>query len=161
MIPLPDYINLPTDSAGVCEIDPDKFYPKILSDIQSLGEFSIEVQRSPKGPTETVTLKYDGTLDQYWLEVAFNMMKMETVFWCKLASVGPIRERRVVGTSADYKERWGQVGKPLGRIADLEREFGPRSAVSPGAVSKVDAQVRREAREIYKKLRGVVPDMAM
>lgn len=159
---IPDYMVFSMDRPGVCIVDPDKFYPLFLEEIEGLGEFEIEVQRGPGGPTEKVKLRYEGEPDQYWLEVCVNFMKMDTVFWARMLKLGRIVERRVLASSPDHKQRWAQSGKKPGRVAEIEARFGARNQHgTSGALSNADAQIRREAREIYKLVRGVVPDMAL
>lgn len=153
----PEWMKFREDKPGVVECDPDGFYPAYLQEFADAGEFTVEVQRAPNGPSEQVALKYEGEPDQYWLEIAFNFMKLDTSFWASLLKAKLI-ERRVVG-AAEHKARWTQAGKPPGRYADIEARFGKRQP-GAGAISPADSQVRREARAIYRKLRGVLPSMA-
>lgn len=147
-------------------VDPDECYGAFINELKELGEFTIDVQISGldgRGPTEKVTLKCDGP-DQYWAGVCYSLMKMDTVFWCKLLRLPPFRERRIHGTKDGWKERWSHRYLKPGRMAAIQERFG----VSPeggaghaGPLPQADQQVRREARQIYEKLRGVKPGMTM
>lgn len=161
---LPKYIEC--QGKGVVRIDPDLAYPAFLEELKALGEVTIEVQipgPGGKGPTESVTLRYEGPPDQYWLEVCYNFAKLDCVFWCTLLQLPKVSHRVIRGKDPGYKTRWARVQHTPGRMAQIEERFGraPEGGTYSGPLPQAEAQVRREARQLYKRLRGVLPGMTM
>ncbi|MCP4304718.1 MAG: hypothetical protein GY788_07545 [bacterium] len=124
----PAWMGLVEDKPGFVSVDPDLFYPAML---ESLG-----VAEEP--------------ISAYWLEVAYQCMKLDVQLHVALAGIDPRPKSSLVITvngRPGHKARWAQSRKPKGKMADLAKKYGD------------DAwkQVARDAREQYKRIRGVLP----
>ena len=134
---LPKWIKKQKD--GTFQVDPDGFYPYLLGEFEAHDE-----------------IPYDGTVDAYWLEVAFQCMKMEVQIAVRTAGVDPRPEKglliHVTTTTIDadggtHKDRWGQKNYAPGLFEGYEKTYGPAAWKA----------VARDARGYYKTLRGVIP----
>jgi len=120
MTTLPDWM-IPLD--GRIVVDPDRFYPAILDAIGA-----------PK------------TLDRFWLECAYQCMKLEV-------------QRLVSGTELDPRPalplRITVVNRPKWRLT--QNPADPKA--SPGYPEGAGASLatRRGGRDAYRKWRGFIP----
>lgn len=127
---LPDWITPVEGRSGHFVTDVDKLYSIILKEMQSHEDVG-----------------YDGKLDQYWLEITYVLAKMEFRLVLRMAKVD------ISGTientfKGENKDTWRLDRYPEGRIADLKKEYG-------GDNFQYRMQVGREARDIYRKIRGL------
>ena len=106
---LPDWAEAHPDNPNVFYVDPDKFYPVLLEEL---------------GAEQT---------DQYWLEVAYQCMKMDMQ-----GALGRFNFEIRVKAGDGYKDRWALKNHPSGRGVKV-------------------ATQGREARGHYKRLRGHLP----
>jgi len=157
-VELPAYLK--HDGKDTIYIDPDVAYPEFLADIKDLGEFEIRVP-APEGGEERIALEYKGP-DQYWVEVCYNLAKLDSVFWCSVCRRPAFRRRVIRSKNPNYKARWARDRLPRGRMEIIEQKYGQVPGVPyTGPLSKAEAQVRREARQIFQRLRGAMPRMTM
>lgn len=132
---LPDWITETDD--GVYEIDVNVSYPLLL------GELKASVDKLPNqdGATELPFLAELRNLDldnltQYWIEVAYQMSKLEVRRYLLL--MGGNAWPNMFKIKGD-KSKWGIKSFPPGRGIE---------AATQG----------KEAREHYKRLRGFLPN---
>lgn len=110
-------------------LDPDQFYPALLAELKV---------------TEP---------DQYWLEVCHQLAKLDA----QLAIAAAGRRRTdvslvlIIRGGEGYKERWALAKHPKGERLEaiLKRTKGDRKLA--------DKLIAGEAREHYKRLRGLLP----
>lgn len=125
---LPNWIVADENKPNSFIVDPDIFYPEILA------ELGIDV----------------ASVDQHDLETAYNIMKIDAQYHIHAAGVDPRPEKSLnisVTGKAGHKERWGQAGKPKGKMEAIEAEHGDNAW----------RQVAKDSREKYKSLRGFIP----
>lgn len=130
---IPDWMTLNEDKPGVVTVDPDGFYPAILDELKAHA-----------------SVPFDGTVDQFWLEVAHNFMKLDVQFALVSEKKDPRPEHTLVinvSGTGDYKAKWAQKDKPEGRYGELREQHG----------ADADKAAAREAREYYKAVRGFLP----
>ena len=70
-ITVPEWIVANPDKPGYFNVDPDGFYPDILK----------QFEKHPAVP-------FDGEIDQYWLECAYQCMKLTVQYF---VSISPSR----------------------------------------------------------------------
>ena len=125
--------------AGRVEIDAEQFYPEILDELWANAEWPEEVQNTI----------YDGLqrteVDQYWLEVAYQVAKMDIQSAVSGTDLMPEKGGALViiikdnskETDSSGTSKYAQRDKPKGRGADM-------------------ASTGKEAREHYKRIRAVL-----
>lgn len=121
---LPNWITQDENNPARFIVDADQAYARVISDLR--------VEQ----------------LDQYWLEVAHNVIKLDTQVAIAQSGLQPEGCVTVIIRGAEgYKDRWGWRAHPPGKHAELrktdENLFARTVAV--------------EARAHYKRLRGFVP----
>ena len=93
---------------------------------------------------------YDGKVDQYWLECAYQCMKLSVQFYLSLTGLDPrpqLSLRIIVKGGEGSKKRWGQVNHPEGLYKKIREKNGPLA----------DRVVGGQARNHFKAMRGFIP----
>ncbi len=135
-MPLPEWITQDDERAHRFYIDADLAYERVMPVVREALEIAAEAP-----------------LDHYQLEVAHNFIKMD--FDIALAAADLDRDpdkciERIIRGSDGYKERWGWRHHRPGRHSQL------RDGTDAGE-QKYAKAVRREAVDLYRKVRRVVP----
>lgn len=132
-ITVPSWIVANADKPGYFDIDPDGFYPDILKQFED----------HPSVP-------YDGKVDQYWLECAYQCMKLTVQFFLGVTGLDP-RPQLTLNLNVKGKEgskkRWGQKNHPEGLYKKIRAENGPLA----------DRIVGGQARNHFKAMKGFIP----
>lgn len=134
---LPEWITQLDNYKARFVSDPDVFYPKILDELEGRVFFLFG--------NKDDAIVFEGDIDQYWLEVAHNVMKLDFSRAIKQANVDPsVAPVNIVRGGEGYKDRWAQKNYKPGRLGYLKKKHGD------------DAwkQVAKETRYIYQELRG-------
>lgn len=153
-MPLPDWIKQDEKDGealtGRYVLDPDLYYPQALKEIEKAGipeaNARVKADAEERGvPVPELMQEYKGKLDQFWLEVAFNFLKLDAQAAIRLAglhdrNVTPIF---IVRGSEGYKERWALKNFKPGRHGDIAS--GGQDAAKAAAA---------DARLIYRHVRG-------
>ena len=136
---LPRWLKKDETREGYFFANPDGFYPALLRAFEA-SEY----------------IPYNGEVDAYWLEVAFQCMKLEVQRSVVLEGIDPrpfrglnihVTSRKIV-KGKTHKDRWALVNHNPGRFVEYEKLYGAKQAWR---------QVARDARGYYKLLRGVIP----
>lgn len=125
---LPDWITPVEGFKHRYVLDPDKFYPAILKEL------------NVQDP------------DQYWLEITHQIAKLDAQIAIKAAGLARDDVSLVLIIRGDegYKDRWALKNHDAGQMAAvLSKTNGDRKAA--------DKIVAGVAREHYKRLRGFLP----
>lgn len=118
----PDWIIQDAVRPHVFHIDADKAYPAVLA-----------------------VLKVEA-VDQYWLEVVHDFIKLDAQIATAGVDLHRPREFRIRGGDG-FKQRWGQAHHKPGRHDALRKK-------DENAYRRT---VASEARALYKRIRGVLP----
>ena len=123
-------------------------YPDWLSRVKDKPD-TFEINADVAYP---VTLKRLGvaSADQYWLEVAYQFIKLQAQKAIADAGADPRPERSLVllmAGSDGVKQRWGQASHPEGHMAEVRQVFGPLA----------DRACGRVARDLFREHFGYVP----
>ena len=138
---LPNWIKQDKNNPRRFFLDPDKFYPGFLKELEGM-----EAVESEEYPGET--LDYKGKGDQNWLEMAFQCFKLDAILAKRNAGIDPWGCENIIEGGEGFKERWGLKHHPQGKVKSKDGVFA-------------DADVRKvalQARAVYKKLRGYIPE---
>ncbi len=136
---LPRWLKKDETRPGYFIANPDRFYPALLKAFESHND-----------------IPYNGEVDAYWLEVAYQCMKLEVQRSIVLEGIDPrpLRGLNIHVTSntikkgKTHKDRWGLVNHNPGRFVEYEKLYGAKSAWRA---------VASDARKYYLILRGVLP----
>jgi len=130
-VPVPSWLSSRV-RPGEFGVDPDGFYPDILDQFEA----------HPGVP-------YEGVVDQYWLECAYQCMKLTVQGFLALTGQDPRPEltlRLIVDGANDHKDRWAQKNHPEGRYAEIRAES-----------TMPDRVVGGEARNHFRTMKGYIP----
>jgi hypothetical protein len=110
-------------------LDPDQFYPLLLSEL---------------GVTQP---------DQYWLEVAHQIAKLDAQFAIKAAGLfdPSVSLVLIIRGGEGFKDRWALSEHPVGELLTSVLK------VTKGDRRRADKMIAAAARQQYKKLRGFLP----
>lgn len=126
---LPAWLTPAPGKPGVFNVDPDKFYPEILDRLQA----------APDVP-------YEGEVDQYWLEVAYQCMKLDAQLFLRMSGLDPRPQQSLVlNIDGGSKDKWAQKRYKPGRLERLAALGDPYKLAG------------KEAREYYVRMRGFLP----
>lgn len=112
---LPKWLKTRGDKSGKVDVDPDLFYPAILKELEN-----------------TDGIPYKGkNLDQYWLEVAYCIMRLDTQYYLFLTGKDPRPAKTLeimVQGKPGHKDRWAVKNFPPGRMAEINWREAAREA---------------------------------
>ena len=125
------------DNGEFC-INADIAYADILTELKNYADKLPEKNDDEnEAPHLTALRALDvDNIDQYWVEVAYQFVKLEVVRLIRLSGVGPWNRRQHINGS---KDKWHFKNLPVGRGVE---------AAAQG----------KEAREMYRLLRGFIPN---
>lgn len=133
---LPEWIKPVEGFKSRYVLDPDKFYPAILAELSKHYK-----DLDPSKP------------DQYWLEVSHQVAKLDAQVAIRAAGLHrtDVSTVFIIRGGDGYKKRWALSEHPPGERLEamLKSNNGDRK--------KTDKQIAKEARGIYKTLRGFLP----
>jgi hypothetical protein len=132
---IPDWLAPAPGKPGVFNCDADKFYPTILATLAA------------------PSTEFDGKVDQYWLEVAFQFMKLEAQMILRLNGLDPRPAQSLVLNviGSDHKEKWAQKLHPVGR---LSRSKQP----TPTELEAGRKRAGLDAKEYFRQIYGFMPN---
>ena len=136
---LPRWLKKDRVRPGYFIANPDGFYPVLLKLFEAHN-----------------SIPYNGEVDAYWLEIAYQCMKLEVQRAVVLEGIDPRPlgglyihvTTRTIKSGKTHKDRWALVNHNPGRFVEYEKLHGARQAWRA---------VARDARKYYIALRGVLP----
>lgn len=157
-MPLPDWIKPVEGFKHRYVIDPDQFYPQLLSELAALyhsaGSRPGDYAHVGRFWPEDFSGLNSEEPDQYWLEVCHQLIKLDAQV--ALAAAGKTRRDVslvliIRGSEPGYKDRWAMAQyKPGDRMAAIREKLKQTPKL-------VDRFIAGEARQHYKALRGFLP----
>lgn len=158
---LPDWMQPVKGFKHRYVIDPDLFYPRLLSELAVFYNRRTATSTRPGNYAQAGRFWLEDFAgldpeepDQYWLEVCHHLAKLDAQVATKAAG----RDRQDVslvlivrGTEPGYKARWARKEhEPGRRMAAIREKLKNDSKL-------IDRFIAGEARQHYKALRGFLP----
>lgn len=137
---LPNWIKQDKVKPNTFHLDPDKFYPGFLKELEALDPVVFQGE----------TFDFKGKIDRNWLEIAMQCFKLDAIKAKREAGLDPWGCMNIIRGSKGYKGRWALTSHPEGKL---------KTTPKGNDFSGPDARfLALTAKEIYKKLRGFIPE---